>query len=95
MDGAELTEWQLMKVLAENQGKQELLSRLVLQSDFTDKPSAMEMALNVFELTVDNVSRYSEAATKIAAFDYACGLRTGYRKSLLDGMLSKLNESEG
>lgn len=63
-----MSEWELAQALNEAAGdnNQVEVSRLIAESDFTDKPFALQIAFNSFMMTPENVHRFKVSARLLA-----------------------------
>lgn len=88
-----MSEWELAQALNEAAGdnNQVEVSRLIAESDFTDKPFALQMALNSFVLTPENVQRNKESALRLAGLPLppAANLTHRVRRSTLCILLER------
>ena len=82
-----MNDWDLMGevINAANTGQQEL-SKLILDSNFTNRYAAQDAALNCFTCTPENVEKHKEAALKLAGLEgcVAWGLAASLRHSIIN-----------
>ena len=87
-------EFKLLKRIAAcaNGGDQATLSEIIINTDFSDKNRALEVAVNVFLLTKDNVKANKKAAIKLASYHAAeQRWKVEFRLGLLSDLLKEIN----
>lgn len=83
-------EWDLMKRLnASVIISQEKLSSIILESDFSNKEFAQEIAISVFEITDENIKLYKSTAKKLLSFRESdkWGIACCFRQELLNQLI--------
>lgn len=87
-------EWEIMRSLSDVQGDQKAVASTIEGFDFTGFGHAQAIALDVFELTRDNVKNHLPIAKKLAGFDDAVGLRVAFRLALLRELISDVESGQ-
>lgn len=86
------TEWDLMRDIAHasNNGKQDVLAEIITTNCFMGMKNAVTIAISSFELTDENIKKYSDAAIKLAKLKEPEPFREALRHSLLINKLTEL-----
>lgn len=87
-------DWQLMRSLGDVQAEQSKLAKMINQVDFSVLPQSRVFALEVFELTVENVTKHISAARKLAGMSETSSIKNAYRITLLRELIANIDRQK-
>ena len=65
-----MTDWDLLGLISNaSHVSQDKISEVIMGNNFSNKVAAQDAALNVFEVTPDNICKHWEAASKLVGFE--------------------------
>jgi len=87
-------DWQMMRSLADVQTDQSELAKIINQVDFAVLPQSKAFALEVFELTAENVAKHISAAKKLAGMRETSSIKNACRITLLRELIANIDRQK-
>jgi hypothetical protein len=75
---------------AKNQGDDDKLASIIVDNDLSEKGQATIMAISAFQITKENVTKFHEAAMKLAELPEPCTFRESIRHWILKEIVAKI-----